>query len=115
MVWPFFTDSTTLFAPIVPPPHGRFTASTGVLSRLEISAPMARALMSAASPGASGTTMLIGPLGKAWACAYAVGQASARVTTSSRTTSFMASPSALVHQRDAVAHRQQRDVDALVS
>ena len=56
-------------APTAPPAPGRLTSSTGTFSSRESSSPMARAAMSAASPGASGITTLIGPVGNdcAWA------------------------------------------------
>jgi hypothetical protein len=55
----------TLAAASAPPAPGRFTASTGAPRCFDISSAIARAEISAASPGANGTTTLIGPLGKA--------------------------------------------------
>src|SRR6185369_7799696 len=70
IVCPSFFACTTLAAPTAPPAPGRFTASTGTPSRCDISSAMVRAEISAASPGASGTTMLTGPLGNG--CAEAM-------------------------------------------
>src|SRR5687767_4220608 len=81
IVRPSFLALTTLVVPSAPPAPGRLTTTTGVLSSFAISSPMARPETSAASPGASGTTTLMGPDGNGWACAETAAQASTMATT----------------------------------
>ena len=89
MVWPSFFAWTTALVPSAPPAPGRLVTATDVCSVLAISSASRRTVVSAASPGASGTTILIGPFGKVCAGPKAGQHASRRTMTSRCATACM--------------------------
>ncbi len=78
-VWPSGSALATATAPMLPPAPGRFSTTTGCFHISLSFWPSARASTSDVPPGANGTMMRIGLLGKA-PCANAAGDIAAIAT-----------------------------------
>jgi hypothetical protein len=78
-VWPSGAAPATACPATTPPAPGLFSTTTGWPSVRAMCSPTARAVMSAAPPGALGTTMRTGLAGKPCAHAGARGAAAARM------------------------------------